>query len=241
MKRLGLATLFALMLVTTVLSTAGAAMTPYFTAKIYDLKDHSKLMFNYKSEIEVAGDVKTQINTVTDLNGDVLVVETTKMKAADGALISFEQDQKQLATLGRVEIRDKKAFFTFTKDGKAKNDDEAAEGNFVVTSTLLPYIHAHWEELMKGEIVKIRLGVLDRQESVGFQFKKEGEKKVGDTAAVVLKMKASSLIISAVVNPLFFTFDSSTKKLLEVEGRTSVKVKVDGKFKDFDGYTVYTY
>lgn len=54
-------------------------------------------------------------------------------------------------------------------------------------------------------------------------------------------MKPSSVIISALVNPLRFGFDTEGHHLLELEGRTNVKVMVDGKWKDFDGYTVYSY
>lgn len=220
-------------------SVAKAAPTPHFTAKIFDHKDHSKQMFDYKSDVDVEGETKTFTNTVSDLNGEVLVVEKTVLKG--GKLVSFEQDQKQLKTQGKLEVKGEKIDFTFTRDGKTKTDDEKFSDDFIVTSTLVAYVQANWEKITKGETVKSRLGVLDRLETVGFQFKKESEKEVGGAKAVVVKMKASSLIISAIVNPLFFTFAADGSKLLELEGRTNVKVMVDGKFKDFDGHTVYSY
>lgn len=220
-------------------SKAQAAMEPHFTAKIYDLKDRSKHMFDYKSEIEILGDTKTIHNTVTDLNGAILVTEKTVVTA--GKLASFEQDQKQLGTVGKIEVKDGKANFTFTRDGKTKTDDEKIDDDFIVTSTLVAYLQANWDKIAKGETVKSRLGVLDRLETVGFQFKKESDKEIGGAAGVVLKMKASSLVISALVNPLFFGFTADGSKLLELEGRTNVKLMVDGKLKDFDGYTVYSY
>lgn len=220
-----------------------AAMTPNFTAKIYDLKDHSKHMFDYKSEFELNGTTKTYFNTISDLQGEVLVQEKTVM-SVDGereTLVSFEQDQKQLGTKGRIEIRDGKVNFTFVKDGKTKTDDEDLSPDFVVTSTLVKFVQENWSGLMAGGTLKVRLGVLDRIETVGFQFKKEREKELGGAPGLVLKMKASSVIISAIVNPIYFGFSADGKRLFEIEGRTAVKVKVDGKFKDFDGYTVYAY
>lgn len=242
-KRLGfVVTVLGLALVSTglLVSQAEGAMAPQFTAKIYDLKDRTKHMFDYKSDFEITGDTKTIVNTIMDLTGEVLVVEKTIVKT-DGTLVSFEQDQKQLKTTGKLEVADGKAHFTFTRDGKTKTDDEKAGADFIVTPTLVAYVQKHWDQVMKGETVKMRLGVLDRLETVGFQMKKDSEKELDGQAAVVLKMKPSSVIISALVNPLFFSFSSDGKHLLTLEGRTNVKIPVEGKLKDFDGYTVYTY
>jgi hypothetical protein len=156
-------------------------------------------------------------------------------------LVSFEQEQKQIGTKGNLEVRDGKAFFSFLNEGKTKTDDEKYTDDFIVTSTLVKFLQARWPEVMKGETLKVRLAVLDRQETVGFQFKKESDKDLNGAPGVILKMKPSSVIISALVSPLYFGFAADGSKLLELSGRTSVKLKVDGKFKDFDGYTVYTY
>ncbi len=249
MKRFGFRTLtvtfsavlFALTLGSVSPETAFGAMTPSFTAKIYDLKDRSKLMFDYKSEVETTGDTKTTVNTVYDLKGDVLVIEKTVMKDDGKTFVSFEQDQKQLKTVGKVELRDGRIYFTFQRDEKLKDDDDKASADFIVTSTLVAYVQANWDGLLRGETLKARLAVLDRLETIGFQFKKESEKELNGVPAVVLKMKPSSMMIAAVVDPLLFTFSADGKRLLELEGRTNVKVMIDGKFKDFDGYTVYSY
>lgn len=242
MKRLGFATLSStISLILTLPLIASAAMEPYFSAKIYDLKDHSKHMFNYTSEFEQNGDSLTFVSTVTDLEGQVLVIEKTVATDDGRTVVSFEQDQKQLGTLGKLEVRDGKIHFSFTKDGKTKTDEEKVSGHFIVTSTLVANVRNDWAKIMKGETVKVRLGVLDRLETIGFQFKKEADTLPSGGPGHLVKMKPSSVIISALVNPLRFGFDTEGHHLLELEGRTNVKVKVDGKWKDFDGYTVYSY
>lgn len=221
-------------------SPVNAAMTPLFTAKIFDLQDRSKHMFDYKNEFEISGDVKTMVTTFSDLEGKVLVVETTKVKLGDGGmetLISFEQDHRQLSTVGKIQVEGGKAQFTFTKDGKTKSASETVEPNYIVTSMVLAFVQRNWDLLMKGETAKVRLGVVDRRESVGFSFSKES----ATAEKVVIKMKPTSMIIAALVSPLRFSFQADGKKLLNLEGRAAVKVSKDGKFKDFDGYTVYSY
>ncbi len=222
---------------------AGAALAPHFDAKIYDMKDHSKQMFNYKSEFEINGSTKTYYNTITDLDGTVLVLEKTVMtlNGDTETLESFEQEQKQIGTKGNLKIRDGKAYFTFVKGDKTKEDDEKFTDDFAVTSSLVKLLQARWADVMKGDTLKVRLAVLDRQETVGFQFRKEKDKEINGAPGVVLKMKPSSVIISALVNPLYFGFSADGKFLLELEGRTSVKLKNGEKFDDFDGYTVYTH
>jgi hypothetical protein len=208
--------------------------------KDFDLQDRSKHMFDYKNEFEVGGDKKTMLTTFLDLEGKVLVVEKTVVKVGENgveSLVSFEQDHQQLATVGKIEVADGKAGFSFTKDGKTKTASETVEPNYIVSSMVLGFVQANWEKLINGETLKVRLGVVDRRESVGFSFSKES----ATADKVVIKMKPTSMIISALVAPLRFTFQSESKKLVELEGRAAVKVQKDGKFKDFDGFTVYTY
>ncbi|MBK7893084.1 MAG: hypothetical protein IPJ84_20180 [Bdellovibrionales bacterium] len=100
---------------------------------------------------------------------------------------------------------------------------------------------ARWDKILKGETVKARFAVMDRQETVGFEYFKVAEKDVVGRPAIVVKMKPSSFIIAALVDPLLFTFSKDDTTLLELEGRTIVKVKKGEKFADFDGYTTYSY
>lgn len=222
-------------------ATAMAVMQPNFTAKIYDLKDRSKHMFNYVSEVEFDGDSRAYVNRIMDLEGNILVLEKTIAVNGGRTVLLFEQEQRQVGSVGKIEVREGKIFFSYAKDGKAKTDDEKSTDDFIVTSTLVANLKHEWEKIAKGETVKFRLGVVDRLETVGFQVKKEGDKLPSGGAGQLLKMKPSSVIISALVNPLRLGFDSEGQQLLEIEGRTPVKVKVDGKWKDFDGYTVYNY
>jgi hypothetical protein len=228
---------------------ASEAFQPLFTAKIFDLKDRSKHMFNYKSEFRIDGDSKTVVALISDLEGKTLVIETTKLSLASGTetLISFEQDQKQLGTVGRLEIKDGRIHFTFTKSDGSKNESstktetEKLSGDFVVTSTLVSYLQKNWRALADGKTLRVRYGVLDRLETIGFQFTKEKEKDLQGEKAFVVKMRPSSMIISALVNPLHFSFKTDGSRLLELEGRTAAKVMIDGRYRDFDGYTVYSY
>ena len=223
-----------------VVATAGT----FFTATIHDLKEREKKMFEYVSTFELDGTKRIMTNTFTELaGGTTAAVEKTVMQTADGQwrLLSYLQEQRQLGTVGILEVDGNEAKFAFTKDGKTKTSSERVGDDLVVGPSLLGFLKARWDKILKGETVKARFAVMDRQETVGFEYFKVAEKDVAGRPAIVVKMKPSSFIIAALVDPLLFTFSKDDTTLLELEGRTIVKVKKGEKFADFDGYTTYSY
>ena len=83
--------------------------------------------------------------------------------------------------------------------------------------------------------------MIDRRETVGFTLKKDSETTFNGTKAVVIRMKPSSFVISALVSPLYFTFTEDGSRALQLKGRLPVKIKDGNSWKDFDGRMVYKY
>ena len=54
-------------------------------------------------------------------------------------------------------------------------------------------------------------------------------------------MKASSLVISAIVDPLYFTFLPDGTRMIEMKGRTPFKQEHEGQFTDLDAHTIYKF
>lgn len=222
-----------------------AANSTGFSAKVFD-KDSNKekLLFTYSQQAEVKGDQRTLTNTFIDASdGAVAAMETVDFvkKGDEEIFLSYKVDQKQIGAQGSVEVKDGKAHFSFTKDGKTKTATEKAESNFVVGSSALPYLRKHWDDISKGKTVKVRLGVVDRLETVGFEFFRDREVEMNGRKVYVLKMKPSSFIIAALVNPLYWYVTADGEKLLEIHGRSQVRQKVGKDWKDLDAVTVYEY
>jgi hypothetical protein len=161
-------------------------------------------------------------------------------------IATFEKNQLQKYELtyplsqesGIVSVNEGKTHFSYTKNGKTKEDSEKWSDNFIVGLSLKNFIQSHWEDLINGKTLKVRFGVPDRLESVGFSLfrVKENEK---DSQSIVVKMKPTSFIISALVDPIFFNFEVKTKELNYFIGRAKPKQLVNGKWKDLDAETVY--
>jgi hypothetical protein len=197
--------------------------------------------YEYKSEAETIGSDYVLKNTYTyPENGPVLAIETIHLEKDEfGKLKSYELDQRQLETKGKVEIKDGKAFFSYTAKDKTKTDDEKISQAFLVGPMILPFLRSNREQILSGKAASARFAVVDRRESVGFEFTKENETMVAGETLHVIKMRPSSTLIAALVDPLRFYITTDWKHLREVHGRTLLKLKDGSDWKNFDALTVY--
>lgn len=213
------------------------------TAKIFDENSQKQtLLFDFQREMEATEKTLSVTTQFHDPSGALAASEHAEIeKEKPDRVLSYTQEQKQLGAVGSVEVKDGKVYFKYTRDGKTKESSEKAQDNLVVTPTVLAYLQNRWDKIAGGETIKVRLAVLDRLETVGFEYFKEKEVDLDGEKAIVVKMKPSSFIIAALVDPLHFYFSKDGKHLLEIHGRTLLKRNVSGKWKDLDAVTVYKY
>jgi hypothetical protein len=208
-----------------------------FKGTLYEKGTHrTYVLFQFQRSCEK----NTCRNTFSNPSGEEAVVETINYND-DDTFKSFSVDQRQTNESGEIKVENGKVSFSWTKEGKTKTDSEKITDNFVVPPTLVPYLHKNWDALLAGKTINVRLGAADRRETVGFSLFKMEEKKLNDRDVIVVKMKATSFIIAAIVDPLFFTFDKESKRLVELVGRTSPKRKVGNSWKDLDVEIEYQY
>ena len=226
------------MIFTLILSLTAFVQAANLTGTVYEKGSNRKnVLFHWKRVEQKSGPIERATITYTDPAGKIAVQEESETD--DGRLKRFHQKQFQLNEEGTVEVRAGKALFSYTKNGKTKTDDESAPENIVVGPTLVEYLQKHRERLLKGEKIEVRYAVLDRLETVGFQLFKVGEEKIDGKDVVQVKMKPTSFIISALVDPVHFKFYTDGLRIVEVVGRTSPKRKVGEKWKDLDAEIHY--
>lgn len=216
-----------------------------FVGKVYEIDSNKeKQAFDYKQDVQSKDNGLTVVtNTYSQMDQAVAAVETTEFQK-DGAsekLKSYRISQKQMGTEGVVELKDGRVHFSYTKDGKTKTADEKASDNVVVGPSLVPHMQKNWSSITQGKTTKVRMAVADRLETVGFEYFKEKDDTLNGEKVVVVKMKPSSFIIAALVNPMRFYFSPDGKRLVEFHGRTQGKKKSGNSWKDMDAVTVYEY
>jgi hypothetical protein len=224
--------------------SASRATAETFTASIYEQgSQKSRLLFNVeRKDTPGANGSDGKVRIVTRSAGGAqpaqdAVIEEAIVRGAQ--VVSYRLEQKQTGDHGSLEIKDGKVFFSFTtSDGKTKTAEEDAKPNLIVGPTTIAYLQQNWKTILAGDDVDTRYASLDRRETVGFKFFKLGE----TDKTIQVKMKPTSIIIAALVDPLIFTFSKdAVPRLLELHGRAIPKHQVDGKWKDLDADIVYKY
>lgn len=149
-------------------------------------------------------------------------------------LIDYTLYFDQQGRSGSIEVDDERGV-TLTYNGKSKT--EAAQGPVVVGPTLVGFLFHRLDALRAGEKLVVRFAVLDRLETMPFEFTAESAPE-GSTKIV---MKAQSALVALAIAPVHFTFETATGKLVRIEGRVPPKLIRDGALYDFDARVEYEF
>ena len=123
---------------------------------------------------------------------------------------------------------------------RPKTNSEPFRADTLVNDMVAPFLLSHWDALVAGRELKCRYIVVPRAETVGFTFKKQSETAWHGRSVYIIKMEPASLIISALVEPLFFTIEKNEPHhVVQYTGRTTPKVKSGPKWTDLDAVTVF--
>jgi hypothetical protein len=164
-------------------------------------------------------------------------------------LVSYELEDLQTGARGSATVRrdtnhpqkNRIDFEYAVKSGdRPKTRTEALHEDTLIGDMVGPFLVSHWDALSRGEKVRCRYIVVPRSETVGFTFVKDSESTRQGRGVLVIKMEATSRLIAALVNPLFFTLErDAPHRVVQYLGRTTPKLHVGGKWKDLDAVTVF--
>ena len=201
----------------------------HYSADLYEQKSNkSKKLFTEQID-ESSASLKIEIK---DMDGNLVVSDETQLDGAKAK--SYSVKQLQLKSEARIEVVDKRVKFTKTTGAHTEKAEEDLGDNLVVPGNFNSFILEHWPELQKGDSVRMRYAVWDRLETIGFVVKKVGEENLEGTPSTLIKLKPSSMVISALVDPLIFNYTMDGKRLLKQNGRVDPKILKEGRWNDLD-------
>ncbi len=166
-------------------------------------------------------------------------------------LLAYELDELQIGASGSARIqRDPansgkgKILFEYNKDeanaSSVKKNDESLRGETLVGDMIASFLQQHWGELFRGEKVKCRYIVVPRRETVGFTFVRDSDATISGHPAMVVRMEATSPIIAAMVDPIYFTVEKESQhRVSQYLGRVVPKVKKGEKWEDLDALVLF--
>lgn len=212
----------------------------HMVGTLYGLKSkQTEKLFTTDVQLKNGADgLSTTEAVYRDLQGQVVVTEKGQLRGVD--LEKYEMDRPQTKEKGTITVRNDRVHFEYQgPDGKMKTDDEKVKGTVVCASNFNAYVLANWDQLMAGKELDVRFAVWDRLETVGFTLKKVGTPEKDGKKWMELRMKPTSFVIAALVDPLYFGYTQEDKQLRLMKGRVSPKIQKDGKWKDLDAEVVY--
>jgi hypothetical protein len=89
-------------------------------------------------------------------------------------------------------------------------------------------IRAHFDQLLRGEVVPFMLAVAGNLDSFKFRIKRVNDTRFEDAPAIRLRVEPDSLL-SLLVDPLELTYTPQTGKLLEYRGVSNILDPASGK------------
>ena len=189
--------------------------------------------FVYERKVEDLGEgAQRALHVTRNPAGEVQIAE----EATHGpqyALRDYTLHTNQLGQSGSVHVAQDAVTFTLNGETKVERTTDPV----AVGPTLVGFVFVRLEELRQGAVVPLRLAVLDRFETIGFELRSvaaaPGQTKV--------QMTASSFLYRLAIDPVFFTFETASAKLVRLEGRIPPKVKNGDGWANFDARVEYRF
>ena len=222
----------------------------FITARIYGVSANgTNLLYNFSRRATRSGESLHVLRQYTYPNGHMAARE--RLVYLGDNLVSYELEELQIGARGQATIRRddlhpgrSRIVFEYSKyveaAGRPKASSETLQSETVVNDMLGPFLMSHYDTLFRGGEVRCRYIVIPRLETVGFKFKKDSESTWEGRPVMIVRMEATSPIIRALIEPVFFTMKKDAPhRVLEYVGRTTPKMKVGNKWKDLDAVTVF--
>lgn len=206
-------------------------------------------LFNFKRQATRSGSTLTVLREFTYPDGKPAVLQKLVYNGDD--LVSLEHEDLQTGARGSATIRrapnnpaKRLIEFEYAKDAssgaKPKTSEEPLRDDTLTDDMIGEFLQSHWEALSNGQAVKCRYLVVSRRQTVGFTFTRNSESTWHGQPVVIVKMEATSVLVSALVNPLFFTVEKDAPhRTLQYIGRTAPKLHAGTKWTDLDAVTVF--
>ncbi|XGC79415.1 hypothetical protein ACES2L_08750 [Bdellovibrio bacteriovorus] len=209
-------------------------------ANIHELNTkEEKKLFTLSIEIKEKEDGVHTLAVFRDLQGKEVISEKGHLQGAK--ILSYEINQGQTQEKGRFKVEGDKIRFEYEgPNGKKKEAEEKLNGFILSTANFNAFVKENWQTLASGKEMDVRFAVWDRLETVGFTLKKVREASEGANKWIELRMKPTSFVIAALVDPIFLLYSTTDQSLLQMKGRVAPKQFKDGKWKDLDAKVLYT-
>jgi hypothetical protein len=194
-------------------------------------------LFHYERRVGTTPGGLSSSHITQDPQGDVIIAEQAHVSTRY-ALQRFDAVNRQMGYSGSVVVSadGRRLDYRLDDNGKVTTATEEVSDPVVSGPSLHGFILQHWDALTAGKRIAVRMIVMTKKATYGFDIRHEGQAN-GQTA---FSITPSSLLVRLAVAPLRVVFDSTTHHVVRYEGRVPPMESVAGKLKELDARVDYT-
>jgi len=209
-----------------------------FEAKVYRQGSNKKeLLFYHYNTIETKG--KQKIITHYYTTPDSTIATIDKVVLENGVFNTASAEFLEVDESGKLYRSEDKLLMQFQKNSKSKEKEIDFPDNLLVGPLFNDYIKANWEKLTSTEMIKFRLPAPEILRTVEFSFQKIDDSPYQKSNSVVFELDATNILLKWLIQPSYFVYDLSSKRLQEIHGNSILKTKVDGKWTKSTNVEIY--
>lgn len=209
----------------TISAATPAPAFPDRILKYYEIgKTDGPVLYTQKIQYQKlpSGELNTK-SVVTDPKGKLIYTEVVISKGSQ--LISQTADVEQTKRRLSIEVKDEHVIFKTSalypeNKEEPKEDSDKLPEHFITGALAEPFVMEHFTELMAGDTVHAKMGILELRELLSFKFWKKEMIKMNDHEVMVVAMKPSSIFISLLLKTIYLYIDTKDKKMIHYVGRT---------------------
>ena len=195
-------------------------------------------VFNYERRVASTANGLAVSHITFDIHGEVIIEEAAQVSPAY-TLRRFDMANRQTGASGSVVVSGDDHHLTYTlRQGDALHTaDETIDAPAVTGPSLHGFVLRQWDTLAAGKTVPVRLVVLAKLRSYGFDIRQAGR----DTQHTRFSITPSNWLVRSVVAPLVVTFDTTTRHVVRYEGRVPPMLQYGDKLQEFDARVEYSH
>lgn len=210
--------------------------TVYFGSTFHLKNAGPEPLFVYERRVEQQGEVMVSTHVTREPSGAVALAEEAT-HTREYALQRYTLHANQLGQRGTIVIENGAVTFTVVGENGERSRVEQQPLPVVIGPTLVGFTMKHLPVLRAKQTVAVRFAVLDRLETIGFEL----SEVAGAPGQTRVKMAASNVLYALVIDPIFFTFETATGKLVRLEGRVPPKLRAGDGWSDLDARVEYRF
>lgn len=227
----------SMLAVTLLVATAPPSGETIYVGTVFPLKGGQAVpTYVYERSVQSRDGALVSTHVTRDLGGAVQLQESA-VHSEDYRLASYTLHRNQLGQSGTVRVDGDEVSFERRDGTQLRRKTERQAGPVVVGPTLVGFVFRHLGALRGGQVLGVRMAVLDRLETIGFDL----QAVPASPGQTRIRMKPSSFFVALVVDPIYFTFETDSGRLVRLEGRVPPKVRDGDGWRDFDARVEYRF